>query len=70
MKINELRQLSVVELKEKLEQTHKSLQELRFKAVVKDISSPAEIRKNRKTVARILHIIGEKQREAVANQAN
>lgn len=70
MKTNELRKLSVLELNEKLEATYKSLQELRFKAIVKDISSPAEIRKNRKTVARILHIIGEKQREAASNQAN
>jgi len=62
MDTKELSGLAVDELTERLQQTRKSLYELRVKAVTKEIQSTADIRKTRRDVARILQVLGDKRR--------
>ena len=69
MNIKELKGLPLDELNERLVQIRKSLYELRVKAVTKEIQSTADITKTRRDVARILHVMGEKKREAVKASA-
>ncbi len=68
MKSNELRPLSLQELQERLEQTTKNLYQLRVHAVLKELQDTSKIRAERRTVARLKHVIAEKQR-AAAEQA-
>ena len=63
MDTKELSGLAVDELTERLQQTRKSLYELRVKAVTKEIQSTADIRNTRRDVARILQVLGNKRRE-------
>jgi large subunit ribosomal protein L29 len=62
VKSNELKGLSIQELEERLEDTIKSLYHLRMKATYKDLKNVADIRNQRRNIARIKHVIAEKQR--------
>lgn len=64
MNAKELKGLAADELTEKLQQTRKSLYELRVKATTKEIQSTADIRKTRRDVARIIQALGDKRRES------
>ena len=59
-KPQELRTLSVGELKEKLDALHKSLFEIREKAIGGKVERPSQIRNQRKDIARILTLLKEK----------
>ncbi len=64
MKSNELKGLSLDELQEKLDETMKSLYQLRIRGVAKELEQTSQIRATRRDIARIKHIMGDKQREA------
>jgi large subunit ribosomal protein L29 len=66
VKSSELKALTVDELQEKLEQTIKSLYQLRLRATTKELEKPSDITASRRDIARIKQAIGDKQREAQA----
>lgn len=61
MKINELRDLSTPELEEKLAQSKQELFNLRFQNAVNQLENPMRIGEVKKTIARILTIINERE---------
>ncbi|MGW8272440.1 MAG: 50S ribosomal protein L29 [Thermodesulfovibrionales bacterium] len=62
MRTSELRDLTVDELRQKEGELRKELFNLRFQSVTGEIQSPSRIRQVRKTIARVLTLITEKQR--------
>ena len=66
MKINEVRELSMAELEEKLAEMKQELFNLRFQKAVNQLENPKKIGEVKKTIARILTIIHEKENEEVA----
>ncbi len=60
MKTEEVRSKTDAELEYDLEQMQKELFELRFKAGVESIQSPARIRQLRRTIARVKTILRER----------
>lgn len=60
MKANELRDLNVVELQEKLLSQKKELFNLRFQLATGQLENPIQIRNVRRDIARINTIITEK----------
>ena len=63
MKINELRDLSTPELEEKLAECKQELFNLRFQNAINQLDNPKRIGDVKKTVARILTIINEREAE-------
>ena len=61
MKINELRDLSTPELEEKLAQCKQELFNLRFQNAINQLENPMRIGEVKKTIARILTIINERE---------
>lgn len=61
MRIAELRNLTVDELKVKEDDLRKELFNLKFQSVTGEIQNPMRIRAVRKEIARILTIVTEKQ---------
>ncbi len=61
MNINELRDLSTPELEEKLAQSKQELFNLRFQHTVNQLENPMRIGEVKKTIARILTIINERE---------
>ena len=66
MKINEVRELSMAELEEKLAEMKQELFNLRFQKAVNQLENPKKIGDVKKTIARILTIIHERDNEEVA----
>lgn len=67
MKINEVRELSTAELEEKLAEMKQELFNLRFQKAVNQLENPKKIGDVKKTIARILTIIHERENEDSAN---
>ena len=63
MKINELREISTEELKEKLASCKQELFKLRFQNAINQLENPQKIGEVKKTVARIKTIIHERELE-------
>ena len=63
MKINEVRELSLAELEEKLAEQKQELFNLRFQKAVNQLENPKKIGDVKKTIARILTIIHERDNE-------
>ena len=63
MKFKELKDKSVGELNQLLKLDREKLRELRFKVAAKQIKNVREIRVLRKTIARILMLLGKKERK-------
>ncbi|MFT3886437.1 MAG: 50S ribosomal protein L29 [Flavobacteriales bacterium] len=63
----ELKDLTVVELQDKLQEERDALGKLRSNHAVSPVESPAQLRTKRKTVARILTEL--RKRELAANTA-
>lgn len=63
MKINELRELSTAELEEKLASMKQELFNLRFQKAINQLENPKRINDVKKTIARILTIIHERELE-------
>ena len=61
MKINELRELSTAELEEKLAECKQELFNLRFQNAINQLDNPIKIGDVKKTIARILTIIRERE---------
>jgi len=54
MKTSELKDLSIKDLQEKLEEVRESLGQMKFQHSVSGLESPLQIRHSRKNIARIL----------------
>ncbi len=61
MKINEIRDLSTAELESKLQECKQELFNLRFQKAVNQLENPKRIGDVKKTIARILTIIHERE---------
>ena len=61
MKVEEIRALSAGELVKQLEATHKELFELRFRLATKQLVNHREIRRVKRTIARLNTIIRERE---------
>ncbi|HDN85630.1 MAG: 50S ribosomal protein L29 [Candidatus Omnitrophota bacterium] len=62
MKAQEIRNLSLEELKDKLEELRKRLMELNFKKKTAHVEKPHQFKQIKKDIARILTVIKEKQK--------
>ncbi len=61
MKANEIRELSVAELNEKLVELNKELFNLRFQHAVNQLDNPLRMKAVKKDIARVNTIIREKE---------
>ena len=61
MKAEEIRALSEADLAKQLEENHKELFELRFKAATRQLVNHREIRVVKRNIARLLTIMREKE---------
>ncbi len=61
MMMDEIRKLSDEELAKQLEEAHRELFNLRFRAAAKQLTNYNEIRKARKSIARIKTVIRERE---------
>ena len=61
MKVEEIRVLSTEELVKQLEAAHKELFDLRFRLVTKQLVNHREVRRVKKTIARLKTIIRERE---------
>ena len=66
LKANELREMNIAELNEKLLSQKKELFNLRFQLATGQLENPIKLRDTKKNIARVLTIIREKQ----LNKAN
>ena len=66
MKVNELRDLSTAELEEKLAESKQELFNLRFQNAINQLENPKRIGDVKKTIARILTIINERELQGSA----
>ena len=62
MKVTEIRDLSVEELKKRLADEEENLANLRFQLATSQLESPIKVRTVRRDIARIKTLIGEKER--------
>jgi ribosomal protein L29 len=60
---SELRNLSLIELQERLDQTVRNLYLLRVRATTKELENHSQIRAERRNIARIKQVIAGKQRQ-------
>ena len=65
-KVNELRDLSTAELEEKLAESKQELFNLRFQNAINQLENPKRIGDVKKTIARILTIIHERELQGSA----
>ena len=63
MNIKEIRDMSAEELKKELVEAKKELFDLRFQKATGSIDNPMRIRELRKTIARILTVLKEREME-------
>ena len=66
MDMDEIRALNDDQLQEELENAHRELFNLRFRAVTRQLANTSEVSKARKTVARMKTVIRERQLTAFA----
>lgn len=66
MDMDEIRALNDDQLQEELENAHRELFNLRFRAVTRQLANTSEVGKARKTVARMKTVIRERQLQAFA----
>ena len=60
MKVREIRELNHDDMRSRIEDTRKSIVELRFQLAMRKLESPAKLRQARKQLARLLTIQSEK----------
>ena len=61
MKAQELRKMSVEELKKKADELKQELLKLRFQAKLQGLDNPMAIRNTKRDIARVLTVIREKE---------
>jgi len=64
MKLNEMRNLSPEELYEQVREKKRELMDLRFQASIGQLAQNHRIRETKRTIARLLTVIREKQQVA------
>ncbi|NOZ22142.1 MAG: 50S ribosomal protein L29 [Planctomycetes bacterium] len=69
MKAGELRAMSIEELQEELQNSRKELYNLRHQQTVGQLENPAQFTKAKRTIARILTLLKEREMAAGAPQA-
>ena len=63
MEVHEIRNLSEQQLQEELENSYKELMNLRFRAATNQLTDTNQPRKTRKTIARLLTVIRQRELE-------
>lgn len=63
MKISEIREMNDEQLAAELAETRRNLFDLRFQAATERLDAPSELRKLRRTIARILTVQNERSKE-------
>ena len=69
IKMSEIRELSVQELKRRLSDEEEGLANLRFQLSTSQLESPVKIRTVRRDIARIKTLIGQKEAKAAVQPA-
>jgi large subunit ribosomal protein L29 len=69
MKMDEIRQLSLEELKKRLQDEEENLSNLRFQLATQQLASPIRVRTVRRDIARIKTLIRQRAAEAPAPAA-
>ena len=64
MKVEEIRQLSIEELRSELERVRRHLFDVRAQAVTEKLEDPSMLRKAKRDIARILTIMRERELQA------
>jgi large subunit ribosomal protein L29 len=70
MKVREIRELNHDDIKSRIEDTRKSLVDLRFQLAMRKLESPAKLRQTRKLLARLLTIQSEKTDAEIGVKSN
>jgi large subunit ribosomal protein L29 len=70
MKVREIRELNHDDMKSRIEDTRKSLVDLRFQLAMRKLESPAKLRQTRKLLARLLTIQSEKVDAEIGAKSN
>jgi large subunit ribosomal protein L29 len=68
MKIQEIREMTTVELEKRLQENRESLAKMQFLHGTSQLGSPALLRTTRRDIARMLTILAERQAAAKQNQ--
>ena len=66
MKTSEIEELSLEDLKDKLQEQQKQLKDLKMNHAVSPLENPLQIKAVRRTVARLLTAITSKENEIIA----
>jgi large subunit ribosomal protein L29 len=69
MKVREIRELNHDDIKSRIDDTRKSIVELRFQLAMRKLESPAKLRQARKQLARLLTIQSEKVDADIADKS-
>jgi large subunit ribosomal protein L29 len=69
MKMDEIKQLSVDELKKRLSDEEDNLANLRFQLATSQLESPIQVRTTRRDIAKLETVIREKERETAREAA-
>lgn len=64
MKAHEIRQLSIEEIKKRIQDEEINLSHLKFQLATRQLSSPIQVRLVRRNIARLKTILVEKQKQA------
>lgn len=66
MKVSEIQAMSIAEIEEKIAELEASYRRLKFKHTIANLENPMEIRKTRRTIARLNTILNQKAAEEAA----
>lgn len=69
MKMNEIRQLSTVDLKDKLAEEQELLQKMKFSHAVSPVENPMKIKASRRLIARYLTELNARKQQPQEAQA-
>nr|WP_321407801.1 50S ribosomal protein L29 [uncultured Carboxylicivirga sp.] len=61
MKVDEIKELSVSEIKERIENEKAALQQLELNHATSPLDNPMKIRHTRRNIARLMTVLGQKQ---------
>lgn len=64
MKAHEIRQLSIDEIKKRIQDEEINLSHLKFQLATRQLSSPIQVRLVRRNIARLKTVLVEKQKQA------
>ncbi len=65
MKIREIRELSTKELNERLAESRENLSRIKLGHAISPLDNPSEIKKTRRTVARLITELGQRESNGV-----